>query len=70
MDIKKGAQCVGSEEQLFVRAHRMYGHMWAVGSAIDAYRRYQRSGDVPLFVKQYLRHLERTYPDDQPDLFI
>lgn len=69
MNVREGAALIGSEEQLFVRAMKQYGHIWAQGSAIDCLNRYRRSGIVPEAVKMYLKYIERKYKE-QPPLFI
>lgn len=60
MTIEEGATKIGTDTlQLFVRAHKMYGHMWGQGSASDGHARWKKQGIVPMYVAQYLRYLER-----------
>lgn len=43
-------------QQLFVRAHAMFGMMWHQGSPSDTYQWWRKSGTVPMAVQQYCRY--------------
>ena len=46
-------------EELFKRAHAMYGHMWALQNSEMALKTFRKNGTIPIWINQYLKHRKR-----------
>ena len=60
MNLEEKAEKLGLDTlQLFVRAHKMYGHMWGLNGPSEAHRIWKRTGVIPMYVLQYVHYKER-----------
>lgn len=60
MNLEKIAEEQGYDvQQLFIRAHRMYGHMWGLHGPTEAYKLWKRSGVIPIYALQYCTYLSK-----------
>lgn len=60
MNPKESADKLGIDtQQLFVRAHKMYGTMWSISGPVDTHRCWLKTGAIPIYVAQYMRYLDR-----------